>query len=166
MSRQMIHRPSVAPRYRDYCSTPTESECDASTVHYRAIRHRPPCSRRLEALLYPWSPHSVISSIRFNVRDCHITCSRRYFHFAAEIIWRLLPPILRLGRACRLPLHVARIVSPAALERHDVVDHVARATARGFPRRRTWMVVLEVPLGRLAPLDPTVAIAGDAGRPG
>src|SRR5436190_1085532 len=36
----------------------------------------------------------------------------------------LLPPILRLRRVLRLPLHVARIVSPASLERHDVVNDV------------------------------------------
>src|SRR2546428_8969355 len=39
----------------------------------------------------------------------------------------LLPPIFRLRGLVRLPLHVARIVSPTTLERHDVVNDVARA---------------------------------------
>src|SRR5439155_14793644 len=59
-------------------------------------------------------------------------------------------------------IEVPWIVGPAALERHDVVNDVAGAGTRGLPGRGAWVVVLEVPLGRLAPLDPAVAVAGDA----
>src|SRR6266699_3139698 len=69
----------------------------------------------------------------------------------------LLPSVLLLRVSGGLPLHVSRRVSPAALERHDVVNDVAGAGTRGLPRRGAWMVVLEVSLGRLAPLDPWVS---------
>ena len=59
-------------------------------------------------------------------------------------------------------IEVPWIVGPAALERHDVVNDVAGAGTRGLAGRGAWVVVLEVPLGRLAPLDPAVAVAGDA----
>ena len=77
----------------------------------------------------------------------------------------LLPPILRLRSVLRLPLQITRIVSPAPLERHDVVNDVARAGTRGLPRRGAWMVALEVPLGNFAPLDVPVAVPSDTNCP-
>ena len=50
----------------------------------------------------------------------------------------VLPPILLLRRVLRLALHVARIVSPASLERHDVVNDVAGAGTRGLAGRGAW----------------------------
>src|SRR5438874_12415682 len=52
----------------------------------------------------------------------------------------LLPPILRLRRLLRLPLHIARSVCPTPLERHNVVDHVAGTGDRGLHRRGAEMV--------------------------
>ena len=46
----------------------------------------------------------------------------------------LFPPIVRLRGVPGLPLHVAGSVIPAALERHDVVDHVAGAGTRTLSR--------------------------------
>jgi len=74
----------------------------------------------------------------------------------------LLPPILLLRGFLRLPLHITRIVGAAPLKRHDVVDHVAGAGARGLPGGGAWVVVLEAQPGRLAPLDPAVAVGRDA----
>ena len=42
-----------------------------------------------------------------------------------------LPSHLRLGVGNRLPLHVARCISPVTGNRDDVVDHVALAGAFG-----------------------------------
>jgi hypothetical protein len=39
----------------------------------------------------------------------------------------LFDPVFGLGRACRLPLHVAGFIDTAAFQGLDVIDHVAGA---------------------------------------
>lgn len=46
---------------------------------------------------------------------------------------RLLGFVFRLTRFLRLPLHIARIIRAAALERYYVIDHVAGTGADGLP---------------------------------
>jgi hypothetical protein len=64
--------------------------------------------------------------------------------------------VFQLGGFDRLPLHVARGISATARKRHDVIDHVTRATM-GIPG-----LDLELMLSRLAPGDPAVAISRGA----
>jgi hypothetical protein len=54
-----------------------------------------------------------------------------------------------------LPLHVARIVSAAALQRHDVIDDVTRARTRLPSGGWTRVLKLKRAPRRRTPLDPT-----------
>lgn len=74
--------------------------------------------------------------------------------------WQLFPTVLSFRILDRLPLHIARIVAAAALQRCDVVDHVTRATA-GIAGG-----LHELLAGRAAPFDTAVVIAGDRGSGG
>jgi hypothetical protein len=61
----------------------------------------------------------------------------------------LLDAILPLRVPERLPLHIFRRVRTSALQRHDVIDHVARARSGAEPGRRTRMQLLGVPAASL-----------------
>ena len=58
---------------------------------------------------------SLITSLRSPVAMWHASA------------YGLLPLVFRLRRSRGLPLHVVRPVSPAPLQGHHVIDHVARA---------------------------------------
>ena len=74
----------------------------------------------------------------------------------------LLHPILRLRRRRRLPLHVARRIRAAALQRDHMVDHVALARAGSLAGGRAGMRLLEcVPAVALRAMRPLLSRAQD-----
>src|SRR6266542_2802354 len=79
---------------------------------------------------------------------------------------RSFPLVLGLTFGRRLPLHVARVVGTAVLERLHVVDNVAGARARALPGRWTRVRALEISLRACRPLDVPVAVALGARRLG
>src|SRR5438552_17550493 len=84
-----------------------------------ADRGGPGLPRRL-----PDSTGSVTStSSQYRRQNGRLRYSQRSFAFASPVV-----------------CHITRIVSPAPLERHDVVNAVAGADTRGRPGRGAWTV--------------------------
>lgn len=73
-----------------------------------------------------------------------------------------LPPILRLRRGTRLPLHVRRIVRAAVLQRPHVIDDPARARAVRLARRRAGVRPAKRFLRMRIARDATMTVASDA----
>src|SRR4051812_34137483 len=72
--------------------------------------------------------------------------------------------VLDFGVPHRLPLHVARTIGAAALQRNNVVHYVARALARRATRRWAWMAFLEIVLRLRAAFNSAMAVSHDADR--
>ena len=67
---------------------------------------------------------------------------------------------LRFG--LRLPLHIARLIQTAMLQRLNVIDNVTRARARFAACGRTRIRALEGSLGRRRSRDATAAVSRTA----
>jgi len=76
-------------------------------------------------------------------------------------VWfgKLFPVILFLRGLFGLPLHIARSVRAAALERNDVIYDVSRATASRFAGGWAWVGALEVFYRAGAALDAAITVA-------
>ena len=86
-------------------------------------------------------------------------CNKPNLQFIVRIFRSVLDPILGPRVFDRLPLHVARIVSTAALERHDVIDNVSGTRAYSLAGGGTRACALERSSLRRITLDPTVAVS-------
>src|ERR1700751_1334413 len=74
----------------------------------------------------------------------------------------LLPLIFGLGIRLGLPLHVGGRVGSTALERRDVVDHIAWATPRRLSICRAWIRALKGILCCSASLDTPLRVPFNA----
>jgi hypothetical protein len=71
----------------------------------------------------------------------------------------LLNPVLGLGFPDGLPLHVARYIGAATLQRPDMVDDVARTGARRSAGGGAGMLALKLVSGGGTACNPAAAIA-------
>jgi hypothetical protein len=75
-----------------------------------------------------------------------------------------LHAVFGLRCSLRLPLHVRRRIRSPALQRYDVIDHIAGAGSVTLASRRAWIRVLELMLGLLTARGTPFTVALGAGR--